>query len=64
MPAYDRVQIMPGRPRTFAVELDTNWQQLPRLEDCLSVFLRPRPGGSATIYLADQTGAGGLDRMV
>ena len=57
------VQITPGIPRTFAVELTTGWAQLPDLDNCISLLLRPRPGGSASIYVSNETGAGGLNRI-
>lgn len=57
MATADRVQVLPGIPGIQAISLTTAWVQLPRVDHCISVFVRPRPGGSDGIYLATSDGA-------
>lgn len=66
MPAFDRVQVLPGTPRIFAIQLTTAWVRLPRIpEGTYTVTLKHRAGNTAAIYLADHDSPapGGLDRM-
>lgn len=66
MPNYDRVQVLPGTLRILAVELTTNWQQLPTIPGgTYTMILKHRGGNTAAIYLADHAtpAPGGLDRM-
>ena len=63
MPTADSVQILPGQPAIFARVLSTNWEQLPKVDHCISVFLRPRPGNAAAIYVATYSGADGTNRI-
>lgn len=63
MPSADSVQVLPGIVRVFARVLSTNWEQLPDVDHCISVFIRPRAGNAAAIYLATFSGAGSLDRI-
>lgn len=66
MPAFDRVQLVPGKLRIFAVELTTEWERLPGIpEGTYTVILRHRTGNTAAIYFADHDtpAPGGLDRV-
>ena len=63
MATAERIQVLPGLPGIQAIALDTNWQQLPRVDHCISVFVRPRPGGSNTIYLATESGDNSIRRI-
>lgn len=59
MPAFDRVQVMPGVPRIFVVEVGNTWQTLPSVEKCVSVYLKPRSANTQVIYVADLNPANG-----
>lgn len=62
----DRVQLVPGRPRIFAVQVTTTWTALPAIPgNTYTVLLKHRASNTAAIYVADHITPtpGGLDRI-
>lgn len=57
MPSMDRVQVVPGKVRIFAVEaVSTGWTRLPKIPGgTYTVTLKHRGTNTAAIWLADHS---------